>query len=579
MTFSARQAADSQQGVRVRVAALICTGLLLADTLSATALGQVYPQPSDPPSAISTATNGLSCASARAGTQFNCTANEFTALINFGAPAGSPTECDAGGTITTSIIADLSGTNTYRYDGGIFVGQSGNDPGAFPSTGTCSVAVFPNATDILIPAPPRTRPLGFTDGVGGFETPDACGNYFAGGTERWQINNVQLQCNATGSGRLGVPYLLTYQQVNPGVCNGPSSPLLYPGTKAKCNSGIIPMTSVAVNGWVDITKATVPTSSTQTFSFTASGSGGTPTPSTFTLGNGQTQRVRIPLAGNVPVTLTITEEAIPGWVSTAQITCTAADGSANPSWVTTDNANRRIVASLTNTEPSARCTITNTKLTRVRTAKVVSPTTDPGTFNLSVAGTSGTSAVNATATAVGNGGATPWLTVNPASSATFSESVGAPPPPLGAYDSSYSCVNNDTNAVVSTGTGTSVTVSSVPSYADTTCTFTNARRRADLSVVKTASPAPPTGVVTGGSIDYTITVRNAGPSSATGAIITDVPNSALNCLGTTVVGCTSTATACSTGPYTVSQLLGAGITLGTLTANSTATLTFYCNTQ
>lgn len=512
-----------------------------------------------PPTATSLAINDSTCAADRVGSTFNCTAGEFTGLVQFQLPPNSPISCDAGAPYIGSVIADLNGTNTDRYDGGIYFGQAGNFPGALNTGGTCSVAAFPNTS--------------IGTGFRNIDLQNDCGDFRGGGVERWQVANVKVNCVASDTGQLLVPYLLVYSQNSPGVCSATSN-LLVPGSPAKCNSGTIPLPGVAVYGWVDITKQTNPDGSTQPFNFTVAGVDASPL--TFSLTDGQTQRVRIRLLGQTPAVLTISESAAAGWVTTASITCTSPSGTTNPAYVTRDGANRRITANLTNTNPTASCTITNSKLTRVRTVKALSPSNDAGTFNLTTTGAS--PAGSTTASAVGHGGATPWLTVNPATSVTFSEAA-AGTTLQGAYDSSYSCRNNDTNAVVTSGTGTTVTVASVPSYADTTCTFTNTRRAADLSVVKTASPASRTAIVVGGAVRYTVVVSNAGPSSATGAVVTDIPNTALNCPAANAVTCSSTATACSTGPYTVSQLTGSGITLGTLTANSTATLTFDCTVQ
>lgn len=543
-------------------------GALLRMALCALlAAGWVSPASAQIVTAQSTAQNDLSCAADRAGTSgFNCTAGEFTGLVQFALPPDAPVECDAGGTFTAAVIAELNGTNADRYDGGIFIGQDANSPG-LPG-GSCSVATFPLTSSAL---PPRTRGFANIDG-------DACGDYRANGVENWQVNNVKVSCNANTVGQLTVPYLITYQQNNPGTCSGPSSSLLFPGSPSKCNSGNIPLPGVTVYGWVDLTKQTLPDGSAQAFSFTASGIGAQPL--TFTLGDGQTQRVRIPLLGSTPTTLTITESATAGWSGTAAITCTAPDGTSSAStYVTTNNTNRTITANLTNLRYGAKCTITNTRLTRVRTVKALSPATDPGRFDLSVSGTSGTGAASATTAAVGDGGATAWLTVNAGSSAVFSEAAASGTNAL-AYASTYSCVNDSTGSVVASGSGTTVTIASVPASADTTCTFTNTRNTADLAIVKTASP---TLLTVGGTVTYSLLVTNNGPQTVTGAVIKDMPGSALNCPGTNTVTCSGNATACATGPYLVSQLTGSGgITLGALpsaTGGNSVTLSFSCTVQ
>jgi uncharacterized repeat protein (TIGR01451 family) len=58
------------------------------------------------------------------------------------------------------------------------------------------------------------------------------------------------------------------------------------------------------------------------------------------------------------------------------------------------------------------------------------------------------------------------------------------------------------------------------------CSYTNTRQITNLSVVKTANP---TNVQTGGTVTFTLTVNNAGPAAANGAILRDKPGAGLSC--------------------------------------------------
>jgi uncharacterized repeat protein (TIGR01451 family) len=90
---------------------------------------------------------------------------------------------------------------------------------------------------------------------------------------------------------------------------------------------------------------------------------------------------------------------------------------------------------------------------------------------------------------------------------------------------------------------------------------------ADLVVTKSNGV---TGVTKGSTITYTITATNNGPNSITGAIVSDTPVSNITCPPANPV------TVSSGGAYTVANLVGAGITLGTLTNGQSVTLSYSC---
>lgn len=505
--------------------------------------------------ALSTASNGLTCARDRAGSNLTCSAGEFTTIVTLQTPVGSPTTCIAGQTITLSLILNLSGTNANRYDGAIFVGQSGNDPRL--AGGTCGVARFPTTS----------TGTGFTSFDG-----DTCGDYIAAGVEGWRVDNVQILCTAdAATGQLAVPYLLSYQQNNPGVCSTDSDALLAPGSPSKCNAGTATVPTLVVQGYVDIIKQTTPDAAAGTFNFSANASLGTPSPTAFSLTDGQTQRVAVNVTGTAR-TLTITEALLPGWESTANIVCTNPSGGAAP-YVTVNNATRTITATLDSTNFGAVCTVTNTRQTRVRTVKALSPTTDAGLFNLS--------AGPATANNQGNGGATALTAVSPANSATFSETAGTGTS-LANYITTYACVRADTGATVSSGSGASVTL--LPAaQTDTTCTFTNVRRTADLRITKTNTPGVngevdqlADTVVSGTPVSYTITATNQGPHDANGAVLADPPPTNLTCASATCAASGGATCPPLTGAALVAAISGAGAPIPALPAGGSIAVTLSC---
>lgn len=505
--------------------------------------------------ALSTASNGLTCAATRSGGGLNCTAGEFTTIVNLQMPPGSPTTCIAGQTLVLSLIVNLSGTNANRYDGAIFVGEAGNDPRVLG--GACSVSRFPSTS----------TGTGFTSFDG-----DTCGDYIAAGVETWRIDNVVVRCNADATtGQLSVPYLLSYQQNNPGVCNADSSPLLAPGSPSKCNGGFATVPTLVVQGYVDITKQTIPDGAAGTFNFNASASLGTPSPTAFSLTDGQTQRVAVNVTGTAR-TLTITEAALGGWESTASIVCTNPGGGAAP-YVTVNNATRTITATLDSTNFGAVCTITNTRQTRVQTSKVLSPLGDAGLFNL----TAGPTTVNNQ----GNGGTTGLTAITAGSSATFSETAGTGTS-LANYISTYACTRADTGVTVASGSGSSVTLTPA-SQTDTHCIFSNVRRTADLRITKTNTPGVngevdqlADTVVSGASATYTITATNQGPHSADGTVLADPPPTNLTCPTATCTASGGATCPPITGAALAAALSGAGAPIPALPAGGSVAITLSC---
>lgn len=105
------------------------------------------------------------------------------------------------------------------------------------------------------------------------------------------------------------------------------------------------------------------------------------------------------------------------------------------------------------------------------------------------------------------------------------------------------------------------------------CTYTNTKNQsADLSITKKTNTTP---VVSGQPVSYTITVANAGPATATGAVVKDIPVNGITCpaAGNTSVSCTGAG--CPSTSFPVSNLLS-GVTMGTMATGASATMTFSC---
>lgn len=82
------------------------------------------------------------------------------------------------------------------------------------------------------------------------------------------------------------------------------------------------------------------------------------------------------------------------------------------------------------------------------------------------------------------------------------------------------------------------------------------------------------GVVTGTTTNYVITVTNNGPDSISGGIVTDTIVSGLTCAATNAVAISGDGV--PSGSFTVADLTGGGIILGTLADGESTTLSYDC---
>lgn len=319
--------------------------------------------------AVVTAVQDQFCAADRGGSNLNCTANDFTASVDFTQPAvNALSTCFAGDTVNIDVVATLSSSSPVRYDVGLFVGQNNQDPGTNFTAGTnndagrCSLGVFP------------TTPFPFFSA-----DTDVCGDFTNNSSATLQVNSVKVLCKPVSptDNRLNIPFLVAFDnQVSGNTCTVAN---LTAGTSAKCTkSSAGGVTGVTVQGYVELTKQTQPDGDTTPFAFTTTTTSGSASwflagaPTTATLVNGQTKRVAAPIPiGGVGGTnvLQITETLQNLWDAGADITCAAVAGSGNP--VTVNKQTRVITATLTTANFGATCTITNTKRSKITLAKSV----------------------------------------------------------------------------------------------------------------------------------------------------------------------------------------------------------------
>lgn len=93
----------------------------------------------------------------------------------------------------------------------------------------------------------------------------------------------------------------------------------------------------------------------------------------------------------------------------------------------------------------------------------------------------------------------------------------------------------------------------------------------DLSIAKTNGS---TEVFSGSTTTYTLTVSHIGGDSITGAVVSDTPGAGLTCDAASSV--TITGDGVPSGSFTIADLAGAGIALGTLVAGQSTSLTYSC---
>jgi hypothetical protein len=89
---------------------------------------------------------------------------------------------------------------------------------------------------------------------------------------------------------------------------------------------------------------------------------------------------------------------------------------------------------------------------------------------------------------------------------------------------------------------------------------------ADMVILKTAN--------SGSSNRFSVAVTNTGSEAVTGAMVTDVDGASATCTKTNPVAITGAGV--PEGSFTIANLAGSGIALGTLQSGQTATLTYAC---
>ncbi len=490
-----------------------------------------------------TALTGQSCTGTRAARNLGCTANDFAVGLSFTQPALNAIQnCIAGEYISVDVIASITSGSPERYDVGIFVGENGNDPTLNNAANTCSLGVFP------------TSPLPFFTADA-----DVCGDFKGSSTANLGVSQVRLLCAPSpGSNLVNVPYAVAWDnQVSGSTCTTAN---LTASTNSKCvSSNAATVVDLVTLGYVTISKATVPATATETFAFNATASpASTVSPSSFNLANGQSQRVTVPLSDTGGTrTLVIDETLTNEWGPGTVITCTNPSGSSAASYVTIDNANRRVTANLTAANYGALCTYTNTKKTATVTLRKAWDNALNDAVTVSATGLTSLTSVANTPTETDTGAA---QTVYVGSVLTLAEAF-----------TTGSAINYTSSLTCSGTTGLSGNTLTVGA-SDTAivCTYTNTRNVADLKLTKDDGK---TTAVAGDTNTYTITLTNNGPFAANGAVVTDPAVAGLTC---STVSCTAVGGAACPATPSVAAFQSSGLTIPTLPSGGSVAFTLTC---
>lgn len=135
--------------------------------------------------------------------------------------------------------------------------------------------------------------------------------------------------------------------------------------------------------------------------------------------------------------------------------------------------------------------------------------------------------------------------------------------------------NPATNLATVVGNTVTIAAANVLHTSQFNCTISNKNNAASLTIAKTDGK---TTAGSGGTNNYVISLSNAGPAAADGAVLSDVVGTGLTCPNTNPVTCSviGAGAICPAGPLTFANLL-AGITIATLPANGALQFSYTCN--
>ncbi|MCH6482649.1 DUF11 domain-containing protein [Pseudoxanthomonas sp. LH2527] len=280
--------------------------------------------------------------------------------------------------------------------------------------------------------------------------------------------------------------------------------------------------------------------------------------------------------GTVGASTDITEATTPGYRLTG-VSCTGlgSGGTATVSGLSAGGVagggTVRLSAAATTFNSDIVCTFTNEKLPILRLRKSLPNGRVQATdqFSLSMTGPNAPTAITTTGSGSTATGILTHAGATTGSLYTLAEGA-AGTTVLAQYDSTYTCTNARAGGQTPSGTGVSFGITPVAGD-DLTCTFANAARLADVSILKTASDPVR---LPGQAVQFTLLVSNAGAAAANGTQVRDPVAAGLDC---TALSCTAAgAAACPVSPTVAGLQAAPGLTIPTLPAGGSISLLLTC---
>ena len=459
----------------------------------------------------------------------------YTITASNAGPSSAP-----GATVADTFPASLTATWTCSGAGGGTCAASGsgniNDTVNLPSGGSVTYTVFATisaaATGTLSNTATVTAPGGVTDPTPG--------------------NNA-----ATDSDTLNPNADLSITKTDGVTVVAAGGSLTYTITASNAGPSNAPGATVA---------DTFPATLTATWTCSGAG-GGTCTAS----GSGNiNDTVNLPVGGSVTYTVSGTVSLLATGTLSNTATVTA------PAGVTDPTPGNNSATDTDSVAPNANLSITKTdgvttatpggSVTYTITASNAGPSADP---SATVADTFPAS-LTATWTCVGAGGGT----CTASGSGNINDTVNLPVGGSVTYTATASISASATGTLSNTATVTASIADTVPGNNTATDTDT-LTPQADLSITKTDGVT--TATPGGGSVTYTITASNAGPSNAPGTTVADTFPASLTATWTCVGAGGGTCTASGSGNIndTVNLPVGGSVTytaIASISASATGTL-------
>nr|WP_298120638.1 hypothetical protein [uncultured Pseudoxanthomonas sp.] len=269
---------------------------------------------------------------------------------------------------------------------------------------------------------------------------------------------------------------------------------------------------------------------------------------------------------NHAAAITLTESSVPaGYVLTSGA-CTDQTGAAVSAIV--DTATRQITIPTANyrANQTITCTLTNSAQATLALAKTWVNAAINDTAALSATGGATNATLSSTANSASETDTGSAVQVVPGNVITLGETLGAGN--ARTYTAgAWSCTGGSLS-------GNTLTLTSAHAGQAIVCTIANTARVTDLSVVKSTASGPS---LSGALRNFTVTVSNAGPSAADGALVSDTPGGGLSCPAAgNPITCSASGGAACPGAAALPNLVSGGVAVPVLPAGGLVTFIVPC---